>query len=57
MLTLVALLLVHVSVTVPPLATVDCDALNVTLGAGGGAAATETVTDAEAFPPVPLAVI
>jgi hypothetical protein len=55
MLTLVALLLAHASVTEPPFTTVDCDALNVTVGPAG-AAATVTVAEEVAVPPEPVAV-
>ncbi len=48
---LVAFVLVHVSVELPPLLTVVGLAVRVTVGAG---AVTVTVADAEPVPPVPV---
>jgi hypothetical protein len=63
MLTLVALVLVQARVAVPPLVIVDGVAVRVTVGGGGtcggvgGGAVTVTVTEEEALPPAPMAVI
>jgi hypothetical protein len=57
MLTLVALLLAHVRLTVPPCTIEGEEALRLTVGAGGGTAVTVTVVEEEALPPAPTAVI
>jgi hypothetical protein len=56
MLTLVALVLVHVRVEAAPPAIVDGAAVSVTVGGGGGAV-TVTVALAVAVPPSPVAVM
>jgi hypothetical protein len=57
MLTLVALLLAHVRVTVPPCTIVGEEAVRLTVGTGGGSPVTVTVVEEEALPPAPTAVI
>lgn len=56
MLTLLAWLLVQVSVTIPPLWIVAGEAFSVTVGAAGGVPFTVTVAEEEALPPAPVAV-